>query len=136
MQCLTSSPLFLIFLLLMALILGCSTGGSSSNYNTDPRNKPPEKQLAYLDGGLSAMNDDTKVARYRYLLENISNKTGDSKASISDLTYRSTAALASDYGKKITNLEFLEQANIFLDRSSVKSNYKDLSTMLIITMGK
>lgn len=109
---------------------------SSTRPKYDPSNpaaNPIEYQLAYLDSKGYVAADDPKITRILYLLETISKKTGDPVQSVGDRTAKSTTVAKQNYGKVISNLEFLEQANEML-KSGVKMKYEDAATMLLMVM--
>jgi hypothetical protein len=103
---------------------------------TDIQKAPVEYQLTYLDSGHLPRGNDVSAARIRFLLRSISATTGDSADQIADRTSRSTTVLREQYGKAITNLRFLEEANRYLESGAPKTNYNDLSTLQIILLGK
>lgn len=103
---------------------------------TDIKAAPIEYQLAFLDSGHLPRGTDINAARIRYLLKELSEKTGDAPAQISDRTTRCTTVLKQDYGKAVTNQKFLEEANNYYKAGGPKMNYEALSTLLVMQMGK
>ena len=90
-----------------------NTLARSDLYIEDIKNAPAEYQLAFLDSGQSVRGTDINAARIRYLLGFISQKTGDGKDHIADQTQRCTIVLKRNYGKAVTNLQFLEKKIFF-----------------------
>lgn len=132
MKRLTSLPLVLFIWL--AFVTACAT----SNHNTavSPAKQSIEYKLAYLDSlkdGKLLRDDDVRINRIRYLLENIAQKSGDSKEHIADRTAQVTTFLHEKYGKDVTNAEFLEQANSFYT-TAPKTSYDNASNLLVITL--
>ncbi len=103
---------------------------------TDIANAPPEYQLAYLDQNQLPRGDDVHSARIRYLLKMVSEKTGEPQKQIADRTSRSTTLLKQDYGRAVSNEQFLENAKAYYDAGGPKTSYNDLSTLLLMQLAK
>jgi|SRR2546423_8890154 len=132
----SSSPLAFIFLLWMAFVLACASG-NSNNSSESEKDKPVEYKLAFIDslkepGYLH--DDDVRINRIRFLLNSISERTGDSKETIADWTVRSTQVLHNEYGRDVKNVEFLEQCKNFLDADpKIKLKFEQIATMITMT---
>jgi hypothetical protein len=108
----------------------------SDLYIEDIKSAPVEYQLAFLDAGEPVRGTDIHATRIRYLLGLISQKTGDGKDHIADQTHRCTVVLKQNYGKAVTNLQFLEEMNNYFLAGGPKGKYDELSLMLVMTLGK
>lgn len=95
----------------------------------EPTAEPFAQQLATLDNSGSA-------EKIRALLKKLARETGDSQGDIADRTARCTLVLKQDYGKVVTNQRFLEEAQAYFDGRGPKTNYRDLSGMLVIGLSK
>jgi hypothetical protein len=71
--------------------------------------------------------DDITVTRFRYLLETISAKTGDTHVAIADATAGAQTVLREKYGKEIKLLDLMEAANSAIpDSKSGTYKYIDI----------
>lgn len=115
-----------------------STGNlaQSDLYITNVETAPVEYQLAYLDSGHLPRGNDLSAARIRYLLKYMEERTGDSQKHVADRTSASTSLLKQKYGRAVTNQRFLEEANAYFKAGGPKTNFDDLSGMLVITLGR
>ncbi len=103
---------------------------------TDIKNAPIEYQLTYLDTEKLPRGDDIKAARIRFLLKTLAQKTGDTEQHIADRTGQSVSILKKDYGKEATNLKFLEEAHSYFASRGPKTNFDDLSILLVMAMSQ
>ena len=130
--------------LILVTLLGCSSPrpltpdelAKSDLIITEIKTAPVEYQLLYLDSGQLPRGTDVNAGRIRFLLKNLSQKTGDSPQQIADRTSTATSVLKEKYGKAVTHQRFLEEANDYFDAGGPKTNYNDLATLLTIIMGK
>ena len=129
----------LIFLLVALLCLsGCDDSSNSRTSSDSPANKSLEYKIAYIDSvksDSSLKDDDARINRIRYLLESISQQTGDTKEHIGDVTVGATKTIHDQYGKDISNAEFLEQARDFVENmpKKTKLDYAHAATLLVLT---
>lgn len=123
----------MFLIVILSLQYGCVS--SSTSNSDDIRNKPLEYKLAYLDNVGRVKDDDVKVARFRYLLNTLSEKTGETKESIGDDTVRATEVLRTKYGKDIKNLELMEQAHDYF-KSGPKATYREVAKLLVLLMAE
>lgn len=100
--------------------------------------KPPmEVMLAAIDKGGPADADDITVKRFRFLLENIQRKTNNSKDQIGDMTVNGQKLLRDKYGKEMTLLELMEDANRAMpEGSQMRWNYAEIITAVVILEGQ
>ena len=130
-------------LAILMVCAACSTSPKTSEQLadsdliiTDIEKAPVEYQLAYLDSGHLPRGNDVNAARIRYLLKLISERAGGSQKQIADRTSRSTSLLKQDYGRAVSNQQFLEQAKAYFDAGGQKMSYDDLSTLLVMQLAK
>lgn len=107
-----------------------------------PTPKPAEKtnetieyQLAKINKGGFVEENDISINRFRYLLEEIDSKTIDDKQSVSDKTVKGWQLLRTDFGKDISLLEFMEQANDSIPTGRHDWKYEEIVAALIILLG-
>lgn len=102
------------------------------------RPKPPmEVMLATIDKGGPADADDIRVKRFRFLLENIQRKTNNTKDQIGDMTVNGQKLLREKYGKEMTLLALMEDANRAMPESSTtRWNYAEIITAVVILEGQ
>jgi hypothetical protein len=100
--------------------------------------KPPmEVMLATIDKGGPAGGDDIAVKRFRFLLENIQRKTNNTKDQIGDMTVNGQKLLRDKYGKEMTLLELMEDANRAMpEGSTMRWNYAEIITAVVILEGQ
>lgn len=130
--------------LVLSVLLGCETArqktpeeiSKSDLIVTEIESAPVEYKLAYLDNGHLPRGTDVHAARIRYLLLEVSNKTGDTPASIADQTTKVRSVLRESYGRDVTHERFLEEAKEYFAAGGPKLSYKDLSMLLTMGMSK
>ena len=91
-----------------------------------------EEKMANIDGNYP---NKTKVARYRYLLNTLEKKTGDSKERIGDMTVKSQEILKKEYGREVTLLDLLEGVNKSISSTS-KVPYANVIAVYIMLIGR
>lgn len=98
---------------------------------------PMEVMLATIDKGGPAGEDDIAVKRFRFLLENIQRKTDNTKDQIGDMTVNGQKLLRDKYGKEMTLLQLMEDANRAMpEGSTVRWNYAEIMTAVVILEGQ
>lgn len=131
-------------LALILVVMGCASSTPKTSEElaqsdliiTDIQNAPVEYKLAYLDSGHLPRGTDASAARIRFLLNELSERTGDPQQGIADRTSQATAVLKSEYGKVVTHERFLEEAHAYYKTGGPKTSYNDLSTLLVLTLGR
>ena len=91
-----------------------------------------EEKMALIDGNYP---NKTKITRYRYLLNTLEKKTGDTKERIGDMTVKSQEILREDYGREITLLDLLEGVNKSIPSTS-KMPYANVIAAYIMIIGR
>lgn len=95
----------------------------------------PEYQLAVIDAGYALDKDDVSVKRFRFLIQNIQRKTGNTPEQIADMTVNGQKILLERYGKEVKLLDLMEQANkAILEKGN--QEYEDIITALVLIMGE
>lgn len=96
-----------------------------------------EMMLATIDKGGPADADDISVKRFRFLLENIQRKTDNTRDQIGDMTVNGQKLLRDKYGKEMTLLELMENANRAMpEGSQTRWNYAEIMTAVVILAGQ
>jgi hypothetical protein len=100
--------------------------------------KPPmEVMLATIDRGGPADADDIAVKRFRFLLGNIQRKTNNTRDQIGDMTVNGQKLLRDKYGKEMTLLDLMEDANRAMpEGSTMRWNYVEIMTAVVILEGQ
>lgn len=113
----------------------CSFDTSSAyRYPSATSKSLPEYQLAVLDsnGALSdSQSTDSLVLAYRDHLDFLSRKTGESPASIADITSR-CVEVGNKRGYKVNNLGFLAEMKKFYSEmrsEDGKASYREAATL-------
>jgi hemolysin activation/secretion protein len=101
-----------------------------------PANETYEYKLALINKGGYVREDDTTVNRFRFLLNRIESNTQNTRQEISDMTVKAWQILQSDYGKTVTLLQVMEEANDAVGPETKGMNYADIMSMLIVLMGQ
>ena len=92
-----------------------------------------EYQLAVINKGHYVNADDITVVRFRYLLNSLASKTTSSKQEIADITVKARQIARDEYGKQLTILGLMEDANRAIPTgSSVKVNYKEIIAIILV----
>lgn len=97
-------PFFLLLLSIMGFF-SCTGNGTSSN-----ENKTLEYKLAVIDAGRYVRDDDITVARFRTLLELLSEKFIEDRQQIADMTVKAQSILR-DKGVSESLLSIMEGIN-------------------------
>jgi hypothetical protein len=97
-------------LVLLMFVLALNTGCRSSEESASA-DKPIEYKLAVIDGGGYVADNDIKIQRFRYLLDSLSEKTGETMYQIADMTAKGASLARERYGKQIKILELMERMN-------------------------
>ncbi len=82
-------------------------------------------KLATIDAGGNTP-DDATVAKYQTLLDSLHKKTGDSEQVISDETVNGQTLVKNKYGKDVSLLELLQQADASDPGGATKIHYNEL----------
>lgn len=115
-----------------------SSSGSTTGLPTDtpaptdtpvPTDTPTPKpslavQLATIDAGSTP--DSATITKYQTLLDSLHTKTGDSEQTISDETVNGQTLVKNNYGKDVSLLELLQQADASDPGGNVKIHYNEL----------
>jgi hypothetical protein len=72
--------------------------------------EPLEHSMASINAGHSVKADDVTVVRFRFLLKELHDASGEQPEQIKDMLVKGQNILTAVYGKKITLLEFTEAA--------------------------
>jgi hypothetical protein len=94
---------------------------------------PTEQKLAVLDAGTFVDTTDIKVKRMRSLLDDLSEKYGESRDTIADYTSRAQGVLA-DKGIQESCLDILENMNKV--NKIENTPYKDAVTLYVMLRAK
>jgi hypothetical protein len=129
-------PGCMVFFLAVVFIYYFIAFGLDGDGNNHVQTTTPEYRMAALDAGWKIEETDPSINRYRYLINTISRKTGEPKERISDITYNGQQELFNRYGKEITLLEIMEQANIALSGVNAKISYAEVVSALIVLTGE
>ena len=121
-------------------LLSFTACGPTSSQNSTPASsqnnvatKPPEQQLAFLDGNRNPTENDADVKRIRSLLQSISTKMKEPLMTIADDTNRATQVL-KNHGVTMTNLAFLveaDKATELPDKVKKGTTYREIVTLLV-----
>jgi hypothetical protein len=136
-------PAVLVLFVLLSVVTACNNStqtGSNTTSQAIPAKesteiRTPEQNLAIIDLGHYVKNDDVAVGKYKILMDEISKKTPNSRQEIADMTAKAKGLIKSDYGKNITTLAILEEANKAMLPDSSWS-YPETLSPLIVLMGK
>jgi hypothetical protein len=117
--------------------------GNASQRDNESSGKSVERMLAemdsiYADDKPVLSDEDVRIKRIRYLLKNISTKTGDSTHDVADLTSRYTTMSRNEYGRVIKNQDWMEYANAMLSKTypKMKWNYKTVCSLVSLDLNK
>lgn len=96
-----------------------------------------EYKLACINKGFSVDKDDITVNRFRYLLTTLETKTENTRQQIGDMTVKSQEIMKEKYGKNISLLELMEQANKAIpDNANHTFKYEEIISLVIILLSK
>lgn len=95
----------------------------------------PEYQLAVIDAGYALDKDDVSVKRFRFLIQSIQRKTGNTPQQIADMTVNAQKILLDRYGKEVKLPDLMEQANKAIPEKG-NQKYEDIITALVLIMGE
>jgi hypothetical protein len=100
-----------IVLAMMLAVVGSTIVGSPVYAAGESAKNSPEFNLASINAGRIVREDDITIIRFRFLLNSISARSGDSPARISDVVAKMHDIIRSDYGKEVSLLAFTEEVN-------------------------
>ena len=136
--------------LLIALFFGSfeakkspgSSDKAASSETSDPFVKPKpaadaeslEYMLAALNAGTAVDRNDVTIARFRYLLKQLSERTGYSKEKIGDMTVTAQQHLRENYGRNIGLLDLMEAANKSISGSNIQVKYEQILAALVVLL--
>ncbi len=107
--------------------------GSTPQKEDKAAGMPTEQKLAVLDAGTFVDTTDIKVKRMRSLLDDLSEKYGESRDTIADYTSRAQGVLA-DKGIQESCLDILENMNKV--NKIENTPYKDAVTLYVMLRAK
>lgn len=130
--------LALTAILCLALTSGCAVSHPSSESVSSPTPERPslEYMLASIDAGYRVTENTIEVKRFRYLLKDLSELTGESQYDIADQTVKSTNHARESYGKEIKNLAMMERAHDFYKETRSKEKYNLVLAAIVIQEAK
>ncbi len=70
--------------------------------------RTPEQNMAIINAEHWVRTDDVTIARFRFLLKELHDATGEEPKRIADMLVHTQEIIARDYGKKIALLELTE----------------------------
>lgn len=109
----------------------------TSQQTSPSTGKSYEYMLASLDKGYNLDEDDITVNRFRFLLDKLEAKTQNTRQQIADMTVNSQKLLREKYGKEVTLLELMEQANKAIPETSKHTvKYEEIISMVAVLMGQ
>jgi starvation-inducible outer membrane lipoprotein len=131
----TSHHLTYLCVTLLLILAGCAGENTPPNI-TKPTPEPSlEFKLAAIDSGGLVEESDIRINRFRYLMDEISERTGDSKLEIADQTVKYTQVARNKYGKDIKNLDLMEAAHkYYVNFPKAKSNYETVASFMLAAM--
>jgi hypothetical protein len=103
-----------------------------------PTPTPPslEYVLASLDEGYQVTEDTIRVKRYRYLLKDLSERTGETEYEIANHTVQAVNHSRESYGKEFKIMDLMERAHDFYKATGSKEKYSYFLAAIIIREAK
>jgi hypothetical protein len=93
-----------------------------------------EYKLATINAEKIVAKDDPAVIRFRFLLDALSKKTGDTPEEIADMSVSTQKRLREQYGRDISVLDLMESACTALSGHDASVSYEQLMTSLMVLM--
>ena len=125
-----------IVLAMMLTVVGSNIVGSPVYAAGESAKNSPEFNLAVLNAGRWVKEDDVTIIRFRYLLNSISAKSGDSPTRISDMVAKARDMIRSEYGKEVNLLAFTEEVNRVVLAAPKGTKLDELIVLLLISIGR
>jgi hypothetical protein len=95
-----------------------------------------EQMLANINAKQRVRIDDVTIARFRFLIAELHNASGEPRERVGDMLVRAHRMLIEDYGKSITLLEFAEMAYREREALSYLKDLPRLLTNLVMSTGR
>jgi hypothetical protein len=107
----------------------------SPAFSADDR-ATPEYQLAMLNANGAVNSSDVTIIRFRYILNSIQDKSGESHRRIGDMLAKGHSLLRSNYGKQVSVLSFAEDANRAMRSAPSGTAFAEVVALLVISIGR
>jgi hypothetical protein len=131
----TSHRLASFCVIWLLMLAGCA-GDSQSSRVAKPTPEPSlEHKLDVIDNGGQVAENDIRINRFRYLMDEISVRTGDTRSEIAEQTVKFTQVARNKYGKDVKNLDLMEAAyKYYANYPQAKSNYETVASFMLAAM--
>ena len=105
----TKRWVFLTLAALVVLTAACDRGVPGASQPPSPQPEASvEHQLAELNCRCPVADDDTTMFRFRFLLQELTTKTGLSRREVAETTLKAQRVAKEDYGKDLLLLDLME----------------------------
>lgn len=122
----------LLFFIILVVI-----GFFVENPSKQPENYSTEYKMAVLNAdGDTIQEGDATVSRFRYLLQEISERTGEDQERIADMTVFGKKELKEKYGKEVKLLDFMEGCKNVISGTTEKIGYATVVTMMVTILSQ
>ena len=127
--------LFRIVFMLFLAQLGATTAGTPAQAAGDSAENTPEYQLAIINAKGWVNKDDVTIIRFRFLLNSIQQQTGYPHRKIGDIVAMGRDQVRSHFGKEISLLGFMEEANRVMRSAPRGTKFEEVVALLVVSIG-